>query len=799
MSLQAPKLDTRTFNDLVKEARDRIPRFTPDWTNLNDADPGMTLVKLQAWLTETLLYEVNRLPELNYIKFLQLLNVTPTAAKAATTELQFKLKKLDASDDPLTFFIPKNTQIQADDPDLETPVIFETESTLTALNAVVAAVIANNGASEDPQLTLVSNYDEKKAELSVNHSFYPLGENPLLNEYCLVGILLRPFRKEGVDYSQTVFPAVELDLAVSAVEVFEAIDQNNNLTGPLGMQCLLPHEVQSQQEALIWEVYSGSVIDSDFTALDDDSAWSQLHPAVDESAALSRSGHLRPALPENVSQVSFYKLTRDFWLQLGLKKTPTTGQELVDDLTDTGLNFTQDNIKDVAWDEIVPTSSLDAVAEACDDIAALVVLLDGIKAELDVEALSKADWIDLDVGYSDPAIPEYAMAWLRIRVGSVSESGYKPVLLNDFSLNRIAATAAVTRVEETLGYSDGRPAQQFTLAKTPVYIDPQSGVADIQLELVEAGQSSQWKLVSDFFASDSHAEVFRLDENTGTVTFGDGINGRIPVAGATIIVRRYRFGGGVHSNVGANTVTKLKTSLPRIDSVTNPRAASGGADAETLEQAKLRAPHELRTRDRAVTADDFVFLTEQTPGVAIHSAYALARTALNADQQSFNQKDGAVTVVVLPANTEQETPQPSEAQLNAICAHLNSKRLITTELYVTGPRYAVISKLEVEIRADRNADLQTISTTLQSRLLDYFHPLWGGEAGNGWPFGDDIYFGGVYDLLLQVDGVHRVACLNIEADAINSADCLDYLPLPDGYLPHLRPDAIVLKVIYDNR
>ena len=133
MSLQAPNLDSRTFDQLVKEARDRIPRFTPEWTNLNDSDPGMTLIKLQAWLTETLLYEVNRVPELNYIKFLQLLNISPTPAKAAKTDLYFMPKKLDRSTDPLSFFIPKNAQVQADDPDLTTPVIFETDRTLKAI------------------------------------------------------------------------------------------------------------------------------------------------------------------------------------------------------------------------------------------------------------------------------------------------------------------------------------------------------------------------------------------------------------------------------------------------------------------------------------------------------------------------------------------------------------------------------------------------------------------------------------------------------------------------------------------
>ena len=85
MPLQAPNLDSRTFDQLVKEAKERIPRYTQEWTNFNDADPGMTIVKLQAWLTETLLHELNRVPDLNYVKFLNLLNIQPSPARAATT------------------------------------------------------------------------------------------------------------------------------------------------------------------------------------------------------------------------------------------------------------------------------------------------------------------------------------------------------------------------------------------------------------------------------------------------------------------------------------------------------------------------------------------------------------------------------------------------------------------------------------------------------------------------------------------------------------------------------------------
>ena len=61
----------------------------------------------------------------------------------------------------------------------------------------------------------------------------------------------------------------------------------------------------------------------------------------------------------------------------------------------------------------------------------------------------------------------------------------------------------------------------------------------------------------------------------------------------------------------------LRSSLPGVDTVTNPVAASGGVDAEALEHARQRAAMEIRTRYRAVTAEDFEFLAgEASPRVA---------------------------------------------------------------------------------------------------------------------------------------------------------------------------------------
>src|SRR6266542_5594112 len=83
MPLPSPSLDTRRYQDLVDEALARIPVHTPEWTNFNKGDPGITLVELFAFLTEHLLYRANKIPERNRRKFLSLLGVPLQPATAA--------------------------------------------------------------------------------------------------------------------------------------------------------------------------------------------------------------------------------------------------------------------------------------------------------------------------------------------------------------------------------------------------------------------------------------------------------------------------------------------------------------------------------------------------------------------------------------------------------------------------------------------------------------------------------------------------------------------------------------------
>ena len=75
MPLQIPSIDDRRYQDLVTEALARVPVHNPEWTNFNKSDPGVTLIELFAFLTESLLYRANQIPERNRRKFLQLLGV----------------------------------------------------------------------------------------------------------------------------------------------------------------------------------------------------------------------------------------------------------------------------------------------------------------------------------------------------------------------------------------------------------------------------------------------------------------------------------------------------------------------------------------------------------------------------------------------------------------------------------------------------------------------------------------------------------------------------------------------------
>jgi predicted phage baseplate assembly protein len=117
MTLPTPNLDDLRFQrDLVDEARKRITRYCPEWTDYNLSDPGITLIELFAWMTEMMVYRLNRVPDKNYLKFLEMLGLQRKPASSARTELTFWLSAalpLTAGD-RMTVVIPEGLEVRAE-------------------------------------------------------------------------------------------------------------------------------------------------------------------------------------------------------------------------------------------------------------------------------------------------------------------------------------------------------------------------------------------------------------------------------------------------------------------------------------------------------------------------------------------------------------------------------------------------------------------------------------------------------------------------------------------------------------
>jgi uncharacterized phage protein gp47/JayE len=79
----------------------------------------------------------------------------------------------------------------------------------------------------------------------------------------------------------------------------------------------------------------------------------------------------------------------------------------------------------------------------------------------------------------------------------------------------------------------------------------------------------------------------------------------VPPRGAIIRMAAYRTGGGSAGNVQRGTLRIVKSAVPYVAKIHNYRGAINGADAESLEEAVIRVPRFLRTRERAVTPRGF--------------------------------------------------------------------------------------------------------------------------------------------------------------------------------------------------
>ncbi len=127
--IPSPNLDDRNFDDIVQEAVRLIPQYCPEWTNHNRSDPGITLIELFAWMTEMTLYRLNRVPDKNFLAFLELMGISLTPPQPARTVMWFGINpKADKVN------VPANTRIGTKPGQDGNYVTFETETDVVVTN-----------------------------------------------------------------------------------------------------------------------------------------------------------------------------------------------------------------------------------------------------------------------------------------------------------------------------------------------------------------------------------------------------------------------------------------------------------------------------------------------------------------------------------------------------------------------------------------------------------------------------------------------------------------------------------------
>jgi predicted phage baseplate assembly protein len=465
MVLPAPNLDDRRFQQLVDEAKRYVQQSCPEWTDHNVSDPGVTLIETFAHMVDQLVYRLNRVPEKNYLAFLDLLGVRLFPPTAARTDVTFWLSAPQQD----TVVLPAGTEVATDATDTALPAVFATTDVLPIVPSSLTWLVTRTASGE---------HTDRTRDLADGKDVPCFQAQPVAGDATLFGL-----------------PA-----AVPRCAVVVRLDSQVEGVG-----------VDPRQPPLVWEAWNGQ----DWVACETDE---------DTTGGLNRPGEVVLHVPAGHA-VSVVAGHRAGWLRCRVVE-PRRGQPFY--------------------------SESPTVREAEVFTIGGTMTVEHARVETDVSA----------------------------------------------------------------GESDGVPGQRFMLPVTPVLLDGEPVVVRVSTE----DGWEDWSVVPDFGASQADDRHVVLDATTGELQFPPAVReadgglrryGAVPPKGATIQVPRYRTGGGRAGNVARGAISVLRSSVPYVAEVGNREAATGGVDAETVAEAKLRVPNQLRVQERAVTAADYELIARQ--------------------------------------------------------------------------------------------------------------------------------------------------------------------------------------------
>jgi hypothetical protein len=193
--------------------------------------------------------------------------------------------------------------------------------------------------------------------------------------------------------------------------------------------------------------------------------------------------------------------------------------------------------------------------------------------------------------------------------------------------NVVKATHGETH-SEPLGSGDARKSlQSFMLAQSPltfVSAPTATGVATTLELRVNNVRWHETQTLADQGAVDRVYVVHIADDAATTVTFGSGEHGARLPSGNSNVRAVYRSGIGRPGNVKPDSITLLANRPLGVREVTNPLRAAGGADAESVDQARRNVPLAVAALDRLVSLKDYADFARSFAGIGHAAATQLS-------------------------------------------------------------------------------------------------------------------------------------------------------------------------------
>jgi predicted phage baseplate assembly protein len=252
MALPTPNLDDRRFQDLVDDAKRLVQQRCPEWTDHNVSDPGVTLIEAFAYMTDQLLYRLNRVPDRHYVRFLDLIGVRLFPPVAARVPLTFYL----SAPQPDTVRIAAGTRAATVRTETDEAIVFTTLEDL----AVVACSLSHVATSVEGSPAV--DRAEVLAKGTAFEAFSPVpkpGDTLLIGlseavPSCTVGLTMR-CTLEGVGVDPTRPPLV---WEAWTGDGWTACDLESDSTGGLNRDGrLVLHVPAGHVASLVGKVRSG--------------------------------------------------------------------------------------------------------------------------------------------------------------------------------------------------------------------------------------------------------------------------------------------------------------------------------------------------------------------------------------------------------------------------------------------------------------------------------------------------------------------------------------------------------------